>query len=454
VTVNGWREARWVPGALAIAVLAVSMQGASAGARSGLPGFGRPVVLPGGGGHGEPSMVIDGAGRVYVSAIAGLPDSSPVWRSVDAGRSFTKQPSCSLGPEAAPLGGGDSALVLDKRDNLYGTDLWLADDSVWYSTDHASTCTGFPVSHRIIDDRNGLAYSPKDDAIYQVYDGLDGLWISRADLGTPAGPTAALSFAFNNQIVPADPACAAGSSPACQGSDSPYVRNDVNTPGGITVDQRTGTVYVSWSDQHGVAVARSADKGLTWTISHIPGTEVTGSDKDTNWNFVPIATESAGGLYAAWVQTHGSHSATPDGISMWAGMSRDGGQHWTKQRLPALATAVFPTLAVYSPGRVALGWMETNRVGDPNTFTGATWRLRYAEVAGLTTGRRTVAESTIDPSVHQGTLAVGDNLTGDRTMGDFLSMAVNPHGDLFAAYTRGPAPGTAVVVVLPRHQAR
>ena len=421
--------------------------------------FLRPVALPGGAAHTEPSVVIDSQGRIYVSAIFGVPGAvgpagtcpngpgTPVWRSEDGGRTFSCHFTASAGPAATNLSGGDSALVLDKRDYLYGTDLWLGDDSSWYSTDHGNTYFGSPASHRPVDDRNWLAYSRPGDAIYQIYDGFDGLWVSRADLSGPLGIRSSLAFNFNNQIAPED---AAG-----QGSDSPYVRDDAAPPGGIAVDQRSGTVYASWSDQHGIAVARSTDKGSTWTIGHIPGSQVTGSDTDDLWNFAPIATDSAGDVYVAWGQiTQGSANA-PVGIGLWLAASRDGGRHWSKYRMPARATAVFPTLAVFGPGHVAVAWVDTAVTGNPNAsgFTGATWRLQYAELSGVGRGPIRIMQATVDPAVHTGTLFVGPQ-GGDRGMGDFFSMAVGPDGRLVVAYTRGQqSANAAMVAVLPHHPA-
>jgi hypothetical protein len=415
--------------------------------------FGPAVVLQQGGGHTEPSLVIDSKGRIFVSAIAGLPGNvtapgTPLWRSENGGRSFTVHATASVGPAPTVLAGGDSALILDKRNVVYGTDLWLGDDSVWYSTDHGDTFTGFPFSHRPADDRNWLAYSRKDDAIYQIFDGLDGLWISRADLGGPLGSSAALSFAFNQQIAPEG---AVGG-----GSDHPYVRGGIAPPGGIAVDQRTGAVYTSWSDQHGVAIGRSADKGASWRITHIPGTRVTGDLLDTEWNFIPIATDPAGNLFAAWSQVIGHDARNPHGISMWLGASRDGGKHWTKTRLPALSTAAFPALAVYAKDRVGMAWVDTAHTGDPNgqSFLDARWRLRYAEVTGLLGGHAHVTEATADPAAHNGTLFVGPQGQSDRGMGDFFSVAVGPAGQFVIAYTRGEQfRNHTVVRVLAPHPA-
>jgi hypothetical protein len=404
--------------------------------------FGKPVTLLDGRGRTEPSLVVDSAGRIFVSAIGGVPGrvggdprvasqapGTPVWRSIDGGRTFSEHATCSAGPLPTNLSGGDSALVLDKRNYVYGTDLWLGDDAGWFSTDHGDTCIGTPTSHRPIDDRNWLAYSPVDDAIYQVYDGVDGLWVSRADLNTPAGPATSVFDAVNVEVAPEN---AAG-----QGSESPYIRAGVYPPGGIAADPRSGAVYATWPDQDGVAVARSTDKGLQWSIGHIPQTSVTGSASDDLWNFTPVAVDSRGTVYVAWAQVSGS-AAKPNGISVWLGWSTDGGKYWHKQHLPGRRTAVYPTLAVYGPGKVAVGWVDAAATGDPNGgfFNGQQWRLEVAVVDRLLTGRPSMRLGTVDPNVHDNTLFVGPQ-GGDRGMGDFFSMAATPHGGLVVAYTRG-----------------
>ena len=271
--------------------------------------FSKPVALADGRDRTEPSLVVDSAGRIFVSAVFGVPGrvgnptvpsqapGTPVWRSTDGGRTFSEHTTCSAGPVATNLSGGDSALVLDKRNYLYGTDLWIGDDSGWFSTDHGDSCLGSPTSHRPIDDRNWLTYSAADDAIYQLYDGVDGLWVSRADVGGSAGPAASLFDAVNVQVAPE---AAEGG-----GSDSPYIRAGVFPPGGIAADPRGGTVYASWPDQHGVAVAQSTDKGMHWTVGHIPQTSVTGSTSDCLWNFTPMAVDSRGTVYIVWSQVNG-----------------------------------------------------------------------------------------------------------------------------------------------------
>lgn len=446
--------------ATALVVTAVATPAASATTKSQLH-FRKPVALVDGRARTEPSLVVDPAGRIYVSAIFGAPGriggnptdpaqapGTPVWRSTDGGRTYSEHATCSAGPFTSNLSGADSALVLDKRNYLYGTDLWIGEDSGWFSTNYGTSCLGTPGSHRPIDDRNWLAYSAKDDAIYQVFDGVDGLWVARADLNTPAGPDTSLFDAVNVQIAPED---AAG-----RGNDTPYVRDNVAPPGGLAVDQRSGAVYATWPDQHGVAVAKSADKGLSWSLTHIPGTSVTGHTSDDQWNFTPVATDARGTVYVAWCQVVGT-AASPRGINLWLGWSTNGGASWQKTRIAARTTAVLPALAVSAPGQVAVGWVDSGARGDPNgpRFEGQRWRLQLAVVQHLLAGKRRVLSGTIDPDVHENTLFVGPQ-GGDRGMGDFFSIAATRAGGLVVAYSRGQdgAHGTAqteqvMVSVLP-----
>ncbi|MDQ1711174.1 MAG: hypothetical protein QOE45_624 [Frankiaceae bacterium] len=416
---------------IVVAATVLAAAGAAGGAGAAPPLRFRVVDVPNSAGATEPSLVIDSKGRIFVSAIFGLPGDvsapgTPVWRSVNGGVTFTRHSTASAGPVATPLSGGDSALMTDKRDTLYATDLWVGNDSIAFSTDHADSWTGSPASHRMVGDRNWLAYATKDDALYQIWNGVDALYVARADLGTPAGSLAALSFANNYRV--------AGEMVGVPGS---YTRADSVWPGGIAVDQREGAVFATWSDQDGLAVARSADKGATWTIGHIPGTRVNGSWNDTGWNYAPVGVDARGNVFVAYSQLTGS-AASPSRISTYVAVSRDNGRTWRKTRIATRTTSVFPTLAVLGVDRVAVSWIDAAEYGNPNNpadFNDVDWRLAYAEVKGLAAGRPSTLSATVEGLVHTGTVFVGTQ-GGNRGMGDFFSMAAGPDGRVAIAYSR------------------
>lgn len=327
---------------------------------------------PGANTYSEPSLVIDSAGRIFVSASFGAPG-----RAGPAGSR----------PNGADRSRGDSALLLGRRDYLYGTDLRLGDGSIWYSSNHANSYSRSPVSHRVVSAQTWPADARPEDAIYRVH----------------------------YRIAAEDPLGVGLDSPA-------YARDNYAPPGGIAVDQRTGEVDVS-----------------NWTIEHIPGTQGSGATGDDLGSFAPMVTDPKGDVYIAWAQITGSQPTSPNGIGVWVTMAPDGWAHWTKYRLPIRRTGVFPTLAVYGPGHVPVAWVDTSLTGNPNdsSFANASWSLQYPDLAGLG-GRVHIAQATLDPVVHTGTLFV-DPQGGDRGTGDFPSMAVSPRGQLVIAYTSGAA---------------
>lgn len=362
-----------------------------------------PVALPGGGGTTEPSISIDRRGAIYVSAPSGLvggttgvttghpgTGNSPAWKSTDGGRTFTRLTIASVASQPSRFGGGDTDIIVDSRGYVYATDLWLGDDSMSVSTDGGATWTGSPVSHRPADDRNWLAYSVKDQALYQVYDGLDGLWISRADLGESGDTTAALVMRNNYPVV------------TRPGYISP--------PGRLAIDQATGRLYVCFDNNDGLLdCATSTDKGATWKVTAMPGT--------TGVQVLPdVAVDAAGTLYVTWSQKHDVRVAA----------SYDHGATW--QTRDVATDGQFPTLAVLGTGRIGVAWMQKGDAG---------FSVQYAEYSKFRTSGRSV-RTTIDPHVFAGS-------TLSRELGDFFRMAKAPTGDLFITYTSAvPTPSTKV----------
>src|SRR5438876_1763388 len=268
--------------------------------------FSTPLQLPGSFGFGEPSITI-GSGRIVVTAPNGVlttgtsDQPSPVWVSTNGGASFNGPITpTDAGLVNEPLGGGDTDVIMDAAGDIFQTDLWLGDTTMRVSTDGGRTWLSNVVGHSSPgDDRPWLAYSGKDQSLYVVYDGLDAVHVARASLA--AGPQGGTAFV---QDVPAVPECLIGGqylvrngkpklslANPCYSGTPANVRQCVCPPGGIAVDQGTGSIYITYSRQNGrtvgggVGVARSDDLGLTWSATSIPGTGSTGSAFDTEWNF-------------------------------------------------------------------------------------------------------------------------------------------------------------------------
>src|SRR3954465_12160952 len=91
----------------------------------------------------EPDIAIDNADRFYTTVPNGSsPPHSFIWQSVDHGKSFQMIPGqVGLGkPTTCPQGGGDTEMQMDKKGDLFFSDLQnLTNLSNSVSTDHGRT---------------------------------------------------------------------------------------------------------------------------------------------------------------------------------------------------------------------------------------------------------------------------------------------------------------------------
>src|SRR3954467_14224528 len=129
----------------------------------------------------EPDIAIDRADRWYSSVPNGSSTAhSFIWSSRDHGKSFQMIPGqVGLGkPLTCPQGGGDTEFALDKKGDIFFSDLQnLTNLSNSVSTDHGATfqtqCVSVPNSpvDRMWYAVHGSLGDP-DFAIYEEYDGV------------------------------------------------------------------------------------------------------------------------------------------------------------------------------------------------------------------------------------------------------------------------------------------
>jgi hypothetical protein len=375
----------------------------------------------------EPSMTTDSKGVIYVTAPSSIGHSptvsnSPLWKSTDGGASFQGPISTeSAGQTASGIGGGDSDIVVDGQDNLYLTSLWLGNTSMSMSTDGGNTWVEAPVGHPSpVDDRPWFAYDPVNDALYMTWDGGDGIHVGKAALrtvasGTAAAPASTLVFA---QDVVAVPEVGYTGTPA--GS---VARECVCPPGTMAVDS-SGGVHVAFSSQNGVGIATSTDGGLTWNSTYVPGT-ATGKAPDLGNDFQWLRADGAGNLYIVWTQNVGG------GQQVFMSWLQRGATDWQRPtRISTTKDGLFGTLAVVSPGAVDLAYYGTNDTGgDANSAaSGTTWDVHLVQAQDLFTAP-TFVDNVALSAVHTGSIDT-NGLSGaaDRSLGDFFSLIIDPHG--------------------------
>ena len=119
--------------------------------------FGTPVAVDDSRPGGEPGIITDSAGRVFVNAPPGLPGPSNVWRSSDGGSTFTFAGPGNVGASpngvGVAIGGGDANLAVDAQNSLYFVDLWLGNSSTAVSHNSGTNWFAQPFGTVPIQDR-------------------------------------------------------------------------------------------------------------------------------------------------------------------------------------------------------------------------------------------------------------------------------------------------------------
>ncbi|HEX9546879.1 MAG TPA: hypothetical protein VF942_06050 [Acidimicrobiales bacterium] len=421
------------------------------GAVSNPPAVSAPVKLPASAGLGEPSIAIDSAGRLFVTAPQGLGNitgsGSPIWTSTNGGASFASP----VNPNGDPVSGGDTDLAVDASGDIYQVDVWLGNAAIALSTDHGASFIANQYGHlQPGDDRPWLTYSASDNTLYLTWDGFDGIHVAHSLPLT--NPSLGLVFA---QDVVAVPECILGGTNPCS---TPPIRQCVCSPGGIAVDPHSGQVYVSYSKQNGpangggVGIASSTNGGLTWSYSSVPLSGSTGSAFDTEYNFDPIQVDNQGHLYVAWGEGQGidTNNVATGGVAIKYSYSTNHGANWNTPTLVSTTTTtnVFPTLAVVAPGVVNIGYYGSTATGDPNSPkpANATWNVMLAKSGDALSAAPGFSPAIAVAGIHTGCIQVGGLAScSDRSLLDFFQLIVDHAGQANIMYTAGDATqGTAL----------
>jgi hypothetical protein len=422
-------------------------------------GFTTPVALPLSAGLGEPTLVHDdGAGngsvaRLFVTAPQAIGNingsgGSPLYTSTDGGAHWAGPVRSQL---CTGLSGGDTDLGVDSADNVYQTDLWLGNSCLSVSEDHGQSFTaGNPFGSELQpgDDRPWIAYNRVHNQLYITYDGLNALHVSNT--APLVNPALGIQVTNDNLVVPET---------AVNSSNTPdSVRECVCPPGGIAADNSTGThagrVYVSYSYQHGTAISYSdptclgtACTAAAWTGPIlIPNTGSSGSAFEDEWNFDPIAVDSAGTVYVMWGRALGfdaTNNLATKGVAIQFASSTDGGAHWHGPFTVSTSTQsnTFPTMSVVSPGVVQFAYYGApGASGDPNS-TSATqpWNVYYVTATRANTTKPSIARPLVAiRDMHNGCIQAGGGAScTDRSLLDFFQVSTDLSANPNIIYTGG-----------------
>jgi hypothetical protein len=440
----------------------------------------------------EPDVKIDGAGSIYTSVPFGFSTTqSFVWGSRDSGNSYQLTPG-TIGPgkPTTCVGGGDTDLFLDSHNALYFSDLQgLTNISNSMSTDGGSTwstnCAGAPNTP---DDRmwfTGTGSAAGGDLhLYQDYDAVAS--------GLPNGGNQLVETESTDgtHFLPV-----VNSSPSadCTGAAvHDCVTGNEGISGNQVVDPSTGNVYIAHTTTNGSAgtpgvqvsggvITQGTPPMATWTESPnldaklCPDPSCVDSsgypEELAGENFASIARDSAGYLYVTFTAGPLDHNSSdpnfgvltaPEQIYVVHSLQPAGSDPskltWSAPQAitgsgASAGTNTFPWITAGSDGRVDVAWYHTAEVSEPGTcasgsgtctlygagsFTKAEWSVQMGQ--SLNAHDASPAYTTANVSetyVKYGqicTNGLGCTTGGDRSLGDFLQVAIDKQGAALVSY--------------------
>jgi hypothetical protein len=377
----------------------------------GAPTFGYPVISGIGGFGYEEDLRLDPTdpSRLYTSVPgSAAADTSWMWRSLDAGKTFKWVPGATPleGKVTSCNGGGDTELGVDSAGHLYFNDLTLANFSVARSDDYGATFTcsntGVP-----------------DTAVDRQWYAIDGdptnggtLYLANDEIG-PGGVTCGSSVGNNVLVMYRSPAGGVGATagiafgPANHitpvGScDEAIMGNDeissfatpLGQPNGVggfaTLPAPVKHIYVIHDNAaliqirigrcfpvaFGLPVANVSDpSGLNCTDLLVKDL---GPSAKTGGNFPTMAIDKSGNLYALWEQApiDGNGVVVGDTVLMYSYSTNEGNSWSTPIQIDTSGSSdgilhnnVFAWIAAGDDGRVNIAWYGTPGVANPNDPT-------------------------------------------------------------------------------------
>jgi hypothetical protein len=326
--------------------------------------FGPPVAVDDSRPGSEPGINADSSGRIFINAPNGLLGPSRVWRSTNAGQSFSFVGPGNVGVTPAPaviLGGGDSNISIDSANNLYFIDLWLGDSSSAVSHDNGTSWSGQPLSGVPIQDRPWVSADPRPSATgtgFAVTEQLGtGIFLSESI----PGPLAGIVYLIPILEVTDQQRGLVGAAPA---------GNLVTNPKGDTYN-----VYsiFTGSNGSGLGLAKLPAGGLMVTNTTVPPAN---NAHDQTQAFPVLAVDNGvnDNLYLVWTD--------PVSASEWdIRYASFNGVSWSNP--VTVGHGVYPWITADAAGKVDIAWYSAERggyIGDPNAApAGAVWDVDLAQ---------------------------------------------------------------------------
>jgi hypothetical protein len=382
---------------------------------------------------GEPSIDLDHAGNIYVTAPGGA--GVQMWRSFDGGLTFDHKEIASDG------GGGDSEVEFTLTDVGYTADLRVTDSAVSRSTDRFETFTQQGVG--IEQDRQWLAHRCDRQVFLGYHDFvLEAEMLNRSEDGGVTWDT------VPTFISPP------GTAPGKQ--DAEVAANQgVNTfSGPVVVDQKTGDVYITFAisstagnvltgippfgDPEQVVVGVSHDNGHTF---HLHLVKRGGVGAIAGEIFPWITIDKEGNVYVSWA----GRDTEAQPLDVFLAYSTDHGDNWStpyRVNQDVGNAHIYTTISAGDAGVVDMAWYSAT-TSDPSRADND-WHVDFAQIRNANTPKPTIRQSRPYPgSIHHGDVCLVGILCvagGDRSLLDFFQIQVGPDGNAHIAFANNASP--------------
>ncbi|HJT82117.1 MAG TPA: dockerin type I domain-containing protein [Chthoniobacterales bacterium] len=371
---------------------------------------------------GEPDIVIDYNGGIYVSGPGGsTTQASWFWKSTDKGLQWHLI-GCPL-KSNCQNGGGDTEITIGRNNDVFASDLQtLTCNSALRSYDQGATWLTsegcFPGT-----DRQWMG-------IYDPNSGPNGRRVYLSANGQAVGCYFLVSTDNGVTYLPTDPV------------NNPDAGIGGSCIGRFAVNPVNGHIYVPGSSNTKV----SLDGGVTFLNRARP------AGVQGNF-FANIAIDTAGNLWQGWTTGCSNPGTTP--CKTFVSYSTDEAQTWSTPiqvntgagspagTSPDLRQMLFPWTVVGDPGRVAIVYYATTDAQRNGGFPGSVNALWHAYMS--------ISTNALDPNpvwtqvqmdehaMHRATVCTGGfpgclTANSDRSMADFFAVDKDPDGRVFVAY--------------------
>ncbi len=364
----------------------------------------------------EPRSAYDTSGNIYVAAIQGIPAGTDVWKSTDAGTSFTylgqpdgAQAASAMAGRTPGAGGGDEDIAVGSTGKVYVTSLWLGSVTMSNSFDGGTTWLVNPVSTTVpLDDRQWIA-PYKDNEVYLTFKQLGVLLTGTESIFVLKSFDGGLTF------------------PQITEATVPEFGVQPDDQGNIAVDQNNGNVYTVFIGHPGnsVYVARSTDGGKSFTLLLVHQGPVGVSYQ----NVFPIVAVDRGSNV---------HVVYSNGTNVYLTSSSNQGTGWTApvrvNNGMETKTALSPWIDAGDAGKVDIMWWATPSANS--LASDAQWKVYFAQTQNAFAKTPTISENAATGVFHTGPICVNGTgcASGTRDLAEYASTTVYQDGTAMIVY--------------------